>query len=194
MGGFSPEQLPVLSTLAREFAVFDAWFAGVPSQTYCNRSFFHASTSHGFVTNKHGAGYDKWLDADAGPDDLQRARRRRPLVEGLLRRDAAGLADGRACTLPSLEKYWRTGHFGHMSEFYDDAKAGTLPAYAFIEPRMIYNHNDFHPPVRRVPRSATWTARRSSTPPSRMFARARGSSRDVYDAIKASATPTARTR
>ena len=47
---------------------------------------------------------------------------------------------------PSLEKYWRTEHFGHMSEFYEDAKAGTLPAYAFIEPRMVYNHNDFHPP------------------------------------------------
>ena len=26
--------------------------ARVPSQTFCNRSFFHASTSHGFVTNK----------------------------------------------------------------------------------------------------------------------------------------------
>src|SRR5690606_31430231 len=38
MGGFSPEQLPVLSTLAKGFAVFDAWFAAVPSQTYCNRS------------------------------------------------------------------------------------------------------------------------------------------------------------
>ena len=63
MGGFSPEMLPVLSTLAREFAVFDAWFAGVPSQTYCNRSFFHASTSHGNVTNEHNGGHEKWLDA-----------------------------------------------------------------------------------------------------------------------------------
>ena len=76
MGGFSPEQLPVLSTLAREFAVYDAWFAAVPSQTYCNRSFFHASTSHGFVTNKHGAGYDKWLDADAAPRSSTVSRKR----------------------------------------------------------------------------------------------------------------------
>ena len=45
-----------------------------------------------------------------------------------------------------LEKYWRTGRFGHMTEFFDDARAGTLPAYAFIEPRLVYNHNDFHPP------------------------------------------------
>lgn len=48
---------------------------------------------------------------------------------------------------PVLEKYWRTGRFGHMSEFFDEAAAGTLPAYAFIEPRLVYNHNDFHPPV-----------------------------------------------
>ena len=145
MGGFSPEQLPVLSTLAREFAVFDAWFAGVPSQTYCNRSFFHASTSHGYVTNKHGAGYDKWLDADAVPTIFNRL-------------DDAGVSwkvyfdEMQLVSLtgvqhaPSLEKYWRTEHFAHMSEFYEDAKAGTLPAYAFIEPRMVYNHNDFHPP------------------------------------------------
>lgn len=55
MGSFTPEMLPVLSTLARGFAVYDNWFAAVPSQTFCNRSFFHASTSHGFVTNKEGA-------------------------------------------------------------------------------------------------------------------------------------------
>lgn len=57
MGSYAPDQLPVLSTLARSFAVFDHWFCAVPSQTYCNRSFFHASTSHGFVTNQP---WTKW--------------------------------------------------------------------------------------------------------------------------------------
>lgn len=47
---------------------------------------------------------------------------------------------------PALEEFWRTEHFGHMSEFYDDARSGNLPADAFIEPRLVYNHNDFHPP------------------------------------------------
>ncbi|GAA2015457.1 alkaline phosphatase family protein [Microbacterium ulmi] len=145
MGGFSPEQLPVLSTLAREFAVFDAWFCAVPSQTYCNRSFFHASTSHGFVTNLGGRGYRKWLDAPAAPtlfDRLEEAglswkvyfdERQLVSLTGVLH-------------APALEKYWRTDHFVHMSDFYADARNGALPAYAFIEPRMIYDHNDFHPP------------------------------------------------
>jgi hypothetical protein len=33
MTGFTPEQIPVLSELARGFGVFDHWFCEVPSQT-----------------------------------------------------------------------------------------------------------------------------------------------------------------
>lgn len=145
MGGFSPEQLPVLSTLAREFAVFDAWFAAVPSQTYCNRSFFHASTSHGYVTNKYDGGYDKWLDAPDTPTIFNRLEDAgiswKVYFDEMQFVSLTGMLHA-----PVLERFWRTGHFVHMSEFYDDARAGTLPAYAFIEPRMVYNHNDFHPP------------------------------------------------
>ena len=47
---------------------------------------------------------------------------------------------------PVLQKYWRTQRFAHMTQFYEDARNGDLPAYSFIEPRMVYNHNDFHPP------------------------------------------------
>ncbi|MGL4257558.1 MAG: alkaline phosphatase family protein [Microbacterium sp.] len=145
MGGFSPEQLPVLSTLAREFAVFDAWFAAVPSQTYCNRSFFHASTSHGYVTNKDGGGYDKWLDAPRTPTIFNRLEEAgvswKVYFDEIQFVSLTGMMHA-----PALEEYWRTGRFGHMTEFYEDARAGTLPAYAFIEPRMVYNHNDFHPP------------------------------------------------
>ena len=45
-----------------------------------------------------------------------------------------------------LVPYWRT-NFYTMTEFYKDVANGTLPAYAFVEPRMIYNNNDFHPPA-----------------------------------------------
>ena len=95
---------------------------------------------------------------------------------------------------PSLEQYWRTEHFGHMSEFYEDAKAGKLPAYAFIEPRMVYNHNDFHPPFGVFRSSAMWTVRRSSTRPSPMFARARSSWRACTTPSSPAPRRTARTR
>ena len=48
---FMPDQVPVLSTLAKEFAVFDHWYCSVPSQTWCNRAFWHTGTSGGFVNN-----------------------------------------------------------------------------------------------------------------------------------------------
>ena len=52
MTGFTPEQVPVLSDLARGFGVFDHWFCEVPSQTFPNRSFWTAATSSGFSVNE----------------------------------------------------------------------------------------------------------------------------------------------
>jgi phospholipase C len=51
MTGYTPGQLPVISTTARGFATFDHWFCDVPTCTFPNRSFFHAGTSSGFVIN-----------------------------------------------------------------------------------------------------------------------------------------------
>jgi phospholipase C len=153
MGSFSPQMLPVLSTLAKNFAVYDNWFCAVPSQTFCNRSFFHASTSHGFVTNKHGGGYDKWLDAPATPTIFNRLEEAgiswRVYFDELQLVSFTGVLHA-----PVLEQYWRTNRFATMSEFYEDVRLGTLPAYSFIEPRMTYNHNDFHPPFGRLKEEA----------------------------------------
>jgi len=144
MGSFTPEMLPVLSTLAREFAVYDNWFAGVPSQTFCNRSFFHASTSHGFVTNKEGGGYRKWLEAPDTPTVFNRLEDAG--VSWVVYYDELQLVSLTGVLhAPALEKFWKTGHFATMTQFYIDVENGALPAYAFIEPRMAYNHNDFHP-------------------------------------------------
>jgi phospholipase C len=54
MTGFTPELLPVLSGIARDFGVFDHWFSEVPSQTFMNRSFWTAATSSGLVVNSPG--------------------------------------------------------------------------------------------------------------------------------------------
>src|SRR6187551_3638192 len=44
---FDPAAVPVLSTLAQEFAVFDHWYCAVPSQTWCNRARTHGCTRSG---------------------------------------------------------------------------------------------------------------------------------------------------
>ncbi|NQX13286.1 twin-arginine translocation signal domain-containing protein [Microbacteriaceae bacterium VKM Ac-2855] len=150
MGNFSPEMLPVFSTLAREFAVYDNWFCAVPSQTFCNRSFFHASTSHGFVTNKGGGGYNKWLadDLNNAPTLFNRLEEQgldwRVYFDELQLVSYTGMLHA-----PVLEPYWKT-NFATMEQFYDDVRSGNLPEYSFIEPRLVYNHNDMHPPTGHV--------------------------------------------
>ncbi|TMC02499.1 MAG: phosphoesterase [Chloroflexi bacterium] len=47
MRGFGPDQLPVLTTLAREFAVCDRWFSSMPGPTWPNRLFVHAASAAG---------------------------------------------------------------------------------------------------------------------------------------------------
>ena len=44
---YAPEQLPVINTLAREFAVCDHWFSSLPGPTWPNRFFIHAASSAG---------------------------------------------------------------------------------------------------------------------------------------------------
>src|SRR5579863_1769101 len=45
----SLSDLPVLSTLATEFAVLNGWFSSIPGPTICNRAFAHYGTSFGQV-------------------------------------------------------------------------------------------------------------------------------------------------
>ena len=47
MHGYAPDQLPILNTLAREFAVCDHWFSSMPGPTWPNRLFVHAASSAG---------------------------------------------------------------------------------------------------------------------------------------------------
>jgi phospholipase C len=187
MGSFSPPMLPVLSTLARNFAVYDNWYCAVPSQTFCNRSFFHASTSHGFVTNKAGGGYDKWLDAPAAPTIFNRLEEAgvswRIYFDELQLVSFTGVLHA-----PVLEQFWRTERFATMSQFYEDVKLGRLPAYAFIEPRMTYNHNDFHPPFGRLRESDVDGVEVIDSAVSDVRA-GEALVHEIYEAIKRSASP-----
>lgn len=44
---FAPQQLPVLTALAQEFAICDNWHASMPGPTWPNRMFVHAASSGG---------------------------------------------------------------------------------------------------------------------------------------------------
>jgi phospholipase C len=42
-----PEKVPIITTLAKEFALFDRWFASYPGSTTPNRSFLLSGTAKG---------------------------------------------------------------------------------------------------------------------------------------------------
>jgi phospholipase C len=141
MTGYTPDQLPVTSALARGFATFDHWFCEVPSQTFANRSFFHAASSSGFVDNLSPA------------ESFPVHNTAETIFERL---DQQGLSWRVYCDPPShmsltgvihaprLWKHFRT-RFVTTDQFLQDCADGTLPAYSFIEPNLLYGHNDMHP-------------------------------------------------
>jgi phospholipase C len=54
---FTPQQVPVLSRLALEFAVCDRWFASAPCETWPNRFFLHTGTAKD-AANPSATGYE----------------------------------------------------------------------------------------------------------------------------------------
>jgi phospholipase C len=143
MTGYTPEQVPVISTIARGFATFDHWHCDVPSQTFTNRSFYHAATSSGFVVNGPYENFPLKNDGETIFERLETA--------GLPWRvyvDADGMAMSATGMIHAsrLSPYFAS-HFSSIDDFFDDAARGTLPAYSFIEPRLIHGHNDYHPAV-----------------------------------------------
>lgn len=144
MACFPPQATPVLSGLASSFAVSDAWFASVPSQTYANRSFLHAADSSGFV---HNANYLKWSQNTA-PTIFER------LAEALPAPQAFRIYWDPLDPFPITRLIHRPLYdhrfddaFVDMDAFERDCAAGTLPAYSFIQPRVIVHNNDMHPSV-----------------------------------------------
>jgi phospholipase C len=75
---------------------------------------------------------------------------------------------------PKLLPYVFT-HFHTMDRFYRDVANGKLPSYAFVEPRLMLNHNDQHPPVQ----VAGWTQPSTVTAGEELM-------NSVYDAIRTS--------
>ena len=132
MGMYTPQLLPVLSALARGFAVCDRWFASAPTMTMPNRAFAAAATSQGHLDDTpkvytcpsiFGRLSDKGLDwAIYGYNADPLTRQNFP--------DTKAAADT---------------HFGHFRDFQQRAAAGTLPPYSFLEPAWDAAGNSQHP-------------------------------------------------
>jgi len=139
MRGYHPGKVPVLATLAKNYAVCDRWFCSVPAETLPNRMFVHAGTSLGR------------LDLSVIEFDVANT------IYQVLDGDNVSsviYADGwtAAATIRHLVEY-QDRFFGTLDEFYQDCAEDNLPAYSFLEPRygsgftngIFRPQNDQHP-------------------------------------------------
>src|SRR5487761_1639748 len=145
MTGFTPEQVPVLSTLARSFGVFDHWFSEVPSQTMANRSFWTAATSSGFVVNRPLTNFIRHNSAETIFDRLERHDRTWKVY--VLQPDPISFTG-----IIHFERLRDrlASHFVPFREFERDAAEGTLPDFSLIEPNLLAGHCDYHPAFGRA--------------------------------------------
>jgi phospholipase C len=125
---FTPDKLPVLTTLATQYAVFNRWFASIPGPTICNRAFAHYGTSFGQVS----------MDVFYEGKNIQAIYTRL-------------LAAGHTCKLFYYDEASSTMEvvnllqnqpaiFGTFPDFLAACQQNALPDYCFIEP----NYTD-HP-------------------------------------------------
>jgi len=140
---FSPDKIPVLTTLAREFALCDAWFSSVPGPTLPNRAFAHCGSSNGSVDN-HPQAYLRLTTVYE-----------RLAENGVESKVYAFDGNTVALSFPFLLKAGNR-FLGSYEEFLKNVKNGTLPPYSFVEPRYnnyfdharqkSYHASDQHPP------------------------------------------------
>ncbi len=117
---FAPEKVPVLTQLARQFAVCDRWFSSVPGPTFPNRAFAHGSTSIGRVD----MGVN-WLGMSKTIYEL--------LAEHNVDARIYYHDSTMAMTFKGLMNQGK--YFGLFDDFLSDCNHNRLPAYSFIEPR-----------------------------------------------------------
>ena len=132
MGIYTPDMLPVLSGLARGYAVCDHWYCSVPTETLPNRAFACAATSQGHMDDK-----TKTYTC--------------PSIFGLLTQHNVSWViygyDSPPLTRHNFPDITNApaSNFGQFKDFQEAAKSGNLPAFSFLEPSWGANGNSQHP-------------------------------------------------
>jgi len=128
MYNFKQSDLPVLTKLALEFAVFNRWFASIPGPTICNRAFAHYGTSFGRV--------------DMDPFDVIEPIK--SIYTRLINATPKHTAkiyyyDTTSSTMEVVNLLQNQPElFGTYKQFLSDCDKNLLPEYSFVEP----NYND----------------------------------------------------
>jgi phospholipase C len=122
MQNFSPDQLPSINQLAREFCLCDHWHCEVPGPTMPNRMFMHAATSEGYVHNDFKRPYTSKTVFELFEEN--------GLTWAIYFHDLHDLLQFSKLA-PTKE------HFRRFEQWPSDVAAGRLPHYTFLFPRFM---------------------------------------------------------
>lgn len=132
MGVYTPDELPVLSALARGYAVCDFWFGSVPTETLPNRAFALMATSQGHL--------DDTVRVYTAPSifSLMDANHCTWAVYGynqlpLTQHTVADITKAPAAC------------FGKFQDFKNAVQTGALANFVFLEPSWDSQGNSQHP-------------------------------------------------
>lgn len=146
MGMYTPETLPVLSGLAKGYAVCDHWYCSVPSETLPNRAFMHLATSDGNL-------YDE-VHSYSNPSMFMNLSNHNH-TWGIYGNNGKPYTVAFCADIPSavtmengqekkqaLPKGCQVGSF---DDFKTALNSNSLPDYTFLEPVWGYKGNSQHP-------------------------------------------------
>lgn len=148
MGMYTPEALPILSGLAKNYAVCDHWYCSAPTETLPNRAFTHMGTSQGNLYDEvhsysaksifmHMVHHDKtWgiFGNNGKPYTV-------PFCEDIPGAVTIDHNTGKTMQVP-LPKGCQVGSF---DDFVDALNTDSLPDYTFLEPTWGHTGNSQHP-------------------------------------------------
>jgi phospholipase C len=150
---YNAQQAPRINQLAGMFAVSDRWFSSVPTQTNPNRAYSLCGTSLGREDNANLQAVEQF-DVPTLFNALGNAGKR----WGLYYEDV--WQQGQCYTQYTFPQLGSApnGEIATMQQFFQHVRAGTLPAFTYLEPKWGYGKgslykqgHDYHPPTHIEP-------------------------------------------
>ena len=137
---FAPQNVPIITTLAMEFAVSDNFYAAIPGPTFPNRLMTQSATTWGYGANDVTQTILGWPQESIWSSLTNASVSWRVYFEeaptALLFQDTRNAA--------------AMGNFKWMSDFVSDVAAGDLPQFTYLDPSYftiagLINATDQHP-------------------------------------------------
>ncbi|MAG55289.1 MAG: phosphoesterase [Planctomycetes bacterium] len=138
MGMYTPDLLPVLSGLAKGYAVCDRYHCSVPTETIPNRAFMHLATSQGILRDFDETTHKPYQYTAPSIFGSLSKHHRTWKIYGY---DAMPLSR-ETCSDITHDPL---SQFGKFKDFQADVASETLAGYTFLEPQWGSDGNSQHP-------------------------------------------------